>query len=75
MITLIEMETGKRARIVDFAGGTAMRQRLENLGLRQGKVIEKISANPFRGPVVVRIDHLELAIGHGMASYIQVELL
>lgn len=75
MMTLIEMQTGERARIVEFLGGSVQRRRLENLGLHQGKVIEKISVNPFRGPVVVRVDQVELAIGYGMASRIKVELL
>jgi ferrous iron transport protein A len=75
MMTLIEMQRGERARIVEFLGGSVQRRRLENLGLHQGKVIEKISVNPFRGPLVVRVDQVELAIGYGMASRIKVELL
>ncbi|MBN2332946.1 MAG: ferrous iron transport protein A [Deltaproteobacteria bacterium] len=74
-MTLAELESGKQARVTDFTGGPGMTKKLENLGLLRGRIVKKISNNPFRGPVVVRIDQLELAIGHGMATRIMVEPL
>ena len=56
-----------------FNGGPNMIRRLENLGLLRGKTIKKISNNPFKGPVVVKINQVELAIGFKMASRITVE--
>jgi len=72
-MTLTELESGKHARVVAFNGGPNMIKRLENLGLLRGKTITKVSNNPFKGPVVVKIDQVELAIGHRMASRITVE--
>jgi ferrous iron transport protein A len=72
-MTLVELGSGKRARVTAFNGGPNMIKRLEDLGLLKGKTIEKISNNPFRGPVVVRIDQVELAIGYRMAGRITVE--
>lgn len=72
-MTLIELESGRKARVIAFNGGPNMVKRLEDLGLLRGKIIEKISNNPFKGPVVVRINQVELAIGYRMAGRITVE--
>ena len=72
-MTLTDLESGKQARVIAFNGGPNMIKRLENLGLLRGKTIKKVSNNPFKGPVVVKIDQVELAIGHRMASRITVE--
>lgn len=72
-MTLAELESGREARVTAFNGGTTMIKRLENLGLLRGKIIKKVSNNPFKGPVVVKIDQVELAIGFRMASRISVE--
>lgn len=74
-MTLVELNSGKQARVIAFNGGPNMIKRLENLGLLRGKTIEKVSNNPFKGPVVVRIDQVELAIGYRMAGRITVEPL
>jgi len=72
-MTLAELESGREARVMAFNGGPNMIRRLENLGLLRGKTIKKISNNPFKGPVVVKINQVELAIGFKMASRITVE--
>ena len=51
------------------------RKRLHSLGLDEGRTVRKISGQLFKGPVVVRINGTDLAIGHGMASQIQVEAI
>lgn len=73
IMTLAELESGREARVMAFNGGPNMIRRLENLGLLRGKTIKKISNNPFKGPVVVKINQVELAIGFKMASRITVE--
>ena len=74
-MTLVELDSGRRAKVMTFNGGPNMIKRLENLGLLRGKTIEKVSNNPFKGPVVVKIDQVELAIGYRMADRIMVEPL
>lgn len=74
-LTLAEMKSGRKAIVTCFTSGPGMSRKLENLGLLPGKTVEKISNNPFRGPVVVRVDQTELAIGYGMARKITVEYL
>ena len=73
IMVLTKLESGRQARVIAFNGGPNMIKRLENLGLLRGKTIKKVSNNPFKGPVVVKIDQVELAIGYRMASRITVE--
>ncbi|MBN2232218.1 MAG: ferrous iron transport protein A [Deltaproteobacteria bacterium] len=70
---LSTIHSGCRCRVVRLDGGPNMTQRLDSMGLRIGSIVNKVSNNPFRGPVVFRIDQTELAIGYGMASRIMVE--
>ena len=74
-LTMAEMKSGQKAIITCFTSGPGMARKLENLGLLPGKIVEKVSNNPFRGPVVVRVDQTELAIGYGMARKITVEYI
>ena len=75
VVTLAEMKSGQKAIVTCFTSGPGMARKLENLGLLPGKMVEKISNNPFKGPVVIRVEQTELAIGYGMAKKITVEYL
>ena len=75
MINLTELAVGKKARVVGFSGGMVMQRRLVNLGLRPAQIVEAVGHNPFRGPVVIRVDHTGVAVGHGVALGILVEPL
>ena len=54
--------------------GTGFGRRLEALGIRPGKKVTKVSSMFFRGPVTLRIDNTQVAIGFGMANRILVEV-
>lgn len=47
-------------------------QRLEALGLRAGKEIEKVSGMPFGGPITVLLDGRHFAIAYGVAEEVEV---
>ena len=59
---------------MDIHGGHGLVHRLESLGIRVGKKVTKVSAQLMRGPVTVRIDNSQVAIGFGMAKKILVEI-
>ncbi len=75
MISLAELEVGKKAVIKEIRGGIGLKKRLESLNMRVGKTIKKISSAPFHGPVVVEIEGCKMAIGRGMANKVFVETL
>ena len=75
MISLTELEVGKKAVIKEIRGGFGLKRRLESLNMRVGKTVKKISSAPFHGPVVVEIERCKIAIGRGMANKVFVEVV
>jgi len=73
--TLFDLESGEEAVIKSLKGGAEFQKKLRSLNLRVGKVIRKVTAEPFHGPLVIEIDNTEAAIGMNMAKKIVVELL
>ena len=73
-ISLRHMETGQKGTIVGVLGGYGLRRRLEAMGVRPGKTITKVSGQAFRGPVTLKVDHTQIAIGFGMANKIVVDV-
>ena len=68
------LKPGKRAIVTAIRGGIGVTVRLDAMGIRPGIVLEKISGQPFGGPVVVRIGSSRIALGIGMAKKVHVEM-
>jgi len=73
-ISLAQMRSGQRGKIVEINGGYGLARKLDALGIRVGKEITKVSAQWMRGPVLLRQDNTQAAVGFGMASKVLVEL-
>lgn len=73
-VDLTQLEEGESGVVVDIQGGYGLTRRLESLGIRVGKKVTKVSSQLMRGPVTVRMDNSEVAIGFGMARKILVEI-
>lgn len=50
------------------------RNNLQNLGVREGKIVEVQVKQPMGGPIVIKIDNMTLTLGRGMAQKILVEI-
>jgi ferrous iron transport protein A len=72
-IDLTQLEEGKSGVVVHIHGGQGLVRRLESLGIRVGKKLTKVSSQFMRGPVCVRIDSYQVALGFGMAKKIFLE--
>lgn len=72
--SLLEVNDRSWAMIVALPEGETG-HRLEALGLRPGKKIERISAMPFHGPVTLSLDGRQIAIGREIAGHLQVQEL
>jgi len=70
MIDLAQLRVGESGSVVEIQGGFGMVRRLESLGIRVGKKLTKVSSQFMHGPVTVRIDNFQVAIGRGMARKI-----
>jgi len=73
-LTLRQMEIGQTGTVIGILGGRGLIRRLEALDIRPGKKVTKVSSTLFRGPVTLRVDNAQLAIGFGMANRIIVEV-
>jgi ferrous iron transport protein A len=73
-VDLTQLEEGESGVVVDIQGGYGLTRRLESLGIRVGKKVTKLSSQLMHGPVTVKIDNSEVAIGFGMARKILVEI-
>lgn len=73
LITISQMSAGQSGRIIQIIGGKLLAARLESLGIRPGARITKISSMLFKGPVTVRFNGTQVALGFGMATKVIVE--
>jgi len=73
-VSLAQMQTGQRGKIVEINGGSGLARKLEALGIRTGKEITKISEQLMRGPVLLQQGRTQAAVGFGMASKVLVEI-
>lgn len=73
-LTLAQMRIGQAGTVVGVMGGMGLMRRLDALGIRQGKKVTKISSALFRGPVTLRVNNSQVALGFGMAKRIVVEV-
>jgi ferrous iron transport protein A len=71
---LTQLAEGESGVVVGIYGGYGLIRRLEALGIREGKRVTKVSSQLMRGPVTLRVDNGQVAMGFGMASKIMVEL-
>lgn len=66
------LTSGDKAKIVEIVSGRQMRTRIEDMGIRTGKVVEMLN-NEGRGPVIIKVNDSRIAMGRGMAMKIMVE--
>jgi len=73
-ISLAEMHPGESGKIVEIDAGYGLAGKLNALGITIGKTVTKISGHWMRGPVLLKQNSTQAAIGFGMASRIFVEV-
>lgn len=72
IIDLTQLQPGESGIVQEVQGGVGVVSRIQSIGLRPGKKIKKVSSHFMRGPQTVKIGHLQIAIGFGMAKKILV---
>lgn len=73
-LSLIQMRGNKKARIAEIGGGARLENKFMSMGIYPGREITKLSHFALRGPVAIKVGRSVLALGHGMAGKIIVEL-
>ncbi|MGM0442499.1 MAG: FeoA family protein [Elusimicrobiota bacterium] len=73
-VTLAKMESGTTGEVSKIQGGFGLERNLENMGVRPGTKIKKVNKQFMSGPVIVQVGNTQVAMGHGMAKKVLVEI-
>jgi len=73
-VDLTQLKEQESGIVIRIEGGFGLVRRLESLGIRVGKKVTKVSSQFMRGPITIRIDNFQVAIGFGMAKKVIVEV-
>ena len=73
-VSLVQMKENRKGRIVEIQGGLSLQNRLMSMGIYEGREIVKLSHFALRGPIAVKVGRSVLALGHGMAAKIILEV-
>lgn len=68
------MKEKQKGRIIEVFGGSIFTNRMMSMGIYPGREITKLSHFALRGPVTIKVGRAVLALGHGMAGRITVEI-
>ncbi len=71
---LTKLKKGQTGTIHAFPEGERAKLRLSEMGLREGMKIEIVQIIPLKGPVIIQMGQTQIAIGHGMASRVKIDL-
>lgn len=68
------MRKNQKGRILAISAGQGLQDRLMSMGLYKGREITKLSHFALKGPVAIKVGRSVLALGHGMAGKVTVEI-
>jgi ferrous iron transport protein A len=72
MTTLNDLKIGQRAQIVSLAGDPALLQRLGEMGLLEGDLVEIVAIAPLGDPVEIRLGDSRLSLRRREAALVEV---
>ncbi|UCE18700.1 MAG: ferrous iron transport protein A [Gemmatimonadota bacterium] len=73
-ISLPHLRVGQSGTVKEITGGSGVVKKLTALGLRPGQIVTKRDSVFTRGPVVLKVNNTQMAIGYGMAQKVLVEV-
>jgi ferrous iron transport protein A len=74
-IDLTQLQEGESGSVMEIQGGYGLHRRLESLGIRVGKRVTKVSSQLMRGPITLRVDNSQVALGYGLAKKIILKII
>jgi len=72
-MSLLDLEKGRKARIVGFDGDYDLQGKLRQLGIIPGDQVLVLRVAPFEGPVLLQVLGREIALGRKIAQHIIIE--
>jgi Fe2+ transport system protein FeoA len=73
MKTLKDLRPGEKGRVLNITGCEDIKQKLYDLGIIPGELIEVIQDAPFGGPIKIKVHDYCLALRRKEASCIFIE--
>ncbi len=70
VISLSNLRDGQQAVVSAVEGGRGFVEKLTAMGIKPGKRITRFCSMYMRGPITVRVDNVQLALGRGIADRI-----
>jgi ferrous iron transport protein A len=74
-ITLDLIPLNSKVKVLEIFGGWGIRERLSQLGIHPGDIVEVIGSGILAGPILVNVHNSEVALSRGMAKKVVVQLL
>lgn len=74
-MTLSQLAIGAFARVTSIQGGHGVQRNLNQFGIHVGDVVSLARRGAFRGPLLVHVHGMQIALGRGIATHVEVELL
>jgi len=72
---LLDAPKNKKVRIIDYRGGRGVGYKLRQLGLCPGREVKILRYAPMGGPVMIDAEGRSIALGRGIASRVEVEVV
>ena len=69
------MKQNQKGKVVEISSGSRLENKLMSLGIYKGREITKLGHIALKGAVAIKVGRSVLALGHGMAGKIIVEIL
>jgi len=73
-VSLVQMKERQKGRVSEISGGSSFSGRMMSMGIYVGREITKLNHFALRGPVTIKVGRSVLALGHGIAAKITVEV-
>lgn len=72
---LTAMKPGQKARVKSVNKGNKAERKIFEMGIMPGVEIELLSRHPFKGPMLINVGQMQIALGQGVAEAVEVEIL
>ena len=74
LMDVTHLKPGEVGVVKEIAGGFGFTMRMQNMGIRVGERVKKVSSHFWYGPQTIEVGHFKVALGHGIAKKIIVEV-
>lgn len=73
-LSLLQLKAKQKGKVAEISAGRGLENRFISMGIYKGREITKLSHFALRGPVAIKVGRSVLALGHGTASKIILEV-